>query len=152
VYRRRRYKSKRKESSAATITPVFDVPVPEYEQVLDDLNSLIASLKRKVTPVSTGNLRRSKRKFAVHKGFKPSPLIIKAKSWKKTLAPGKKSKPFFTTSDFPDLAAIDALFASGDKYPKISVHQLQKVVVESCGIPLVEATVRLLLATEAGES
>jgi hypothetical protein len=122
AYRRRRYMSKGKGSSVATTTPVFDVPVPKYEQVLDDLNSPIASLKWKVTPVSIGNLRRSKRKSAVHKGVKPSPSTVKAKRCKKTLTPGKKFKPFFITSDFPDLAAIDALFATGDIYCEIPVH------------------------------
>jgi hypothetical protein len=152
VYRRRRYKSRGKEVDETAARQVFDAPIPEYEKVLDDLNSPIASVKRKVTPVSTDSLRRSERKSAVHKGFKPSPSTSKVKGCKKNTASIKKSKSFFTTSYFHDLVAIDALFATSDKYPEIYVQQLQKVVVESYGIPPVEATVGLLLATDAGEN
>jgi hypothetical protein len=47
---------------------------------MDDLNCTLISLKRKSTPVSNSNLRRSKRDMASKDGYKPStPIAAKSK-------------------------------------------------------------------------
>jgi hypothetical protein len=67
--------------------PVFGIPPPEYEPHLDDLNCKLISLKRKITPISDANLRRSKRGVAQKDGFK-SNLSVPSKSKNKGM--GKK--------------------------------------------------------------
>jgi hypothetical protein len=113
-------------------------------------------LKKKPTPASTEGLRRSARKAPSADGFKPSsPVLTRSKSKKKKVPNkvsgiGKIIQPSISL-DFPDLADIDNIMASGALHPKILVDQLQKVVVETCGIPPREVTAELLLAAKEEE-
>jgi hypothetical protein len=144
VYRRRRYKSKGKEVDETTARQVFDAPIPEYEKVLDDLNSPIASVKRKVTPVSTDSLRRSERKSAVHKVSSPHPRPPKSKPARKILLLLRNP-----SHSSPHLIFMTLWQLMPCLRP---VTNTRKFMCNSYGIPPVEATVGLLLATDAGEN
>jgi hypothetical protein len=60
--------------------------------------------------------------------------------------------PFFTLSDFPNLAEVDKLIASGNNASAISVEQFLKVAIERCGVPKEEVATEVLLAAEEGDN
>jgi hypothetical protein len=156
VYYRKRFKAKQTPQIAkqqAPAPPVFGETLPDYDA---DLNSPIVSLKRKATPVSVISLRRSKRNVSADNGFKPITSVTpKTKAKKKkvtpqTPPPGKKNQYTFLLN-FPDLAAIDRMIALGTSHPELPIDVLQKVAVETCGIPREEVETNLLLAAEPGD-
>jgi hypothetical protein len=106
VYKRRAGKIQRRVQQHVKTAPIFDSPMQDYERAQDELNTPIASLKRKCTPVSTADLRRSVRKISADNGFKPSSTMgtrnkaAKKKAMAKSHSPGKHSKPLFSMADF----------------------------------------------------
>jgi hypothetical protein len=60
--------------------------------------------------------------------------------------------PFFTLSDFPNLAEVDKLIAFGNNASAISVEQFLKVAIERCGVPKEEVATEVLLAAEEGDN
>jgi hypothetical protein len=99
------------------------------------------------------NLRRSKRNTSSNNGFKTdTPMNPKSrKKQQKTPVKhqqGKQHLPFFSLSDFPDLAEIDKIIASGNKAPALSVDQLQKVAMERCGIQKEKVSTEILLVAK----
>jgi hypothetical protein len=157
-YYRKVFKVKKQNQRSSTDTStqngnlIFGNLAPEYESQMDDLNCTLISLKRKSTPVSDSNLRRSKRGMASKDGYKHStPIATKSKGKGKrvSISPlGKHHHSTFTPVDFPDLAAIDKMINLGVSYPEIPIGQLQKVASERCGIHPMEVTRELLLAAE----
>jgi hypothetical protein len=152
VYQRRQKKKEKTEIGPA----VFGEVGEDYLPVGQNPDSPSFSSKRKATPVSVANLRRSKRNSS-NKGFKPSTPVTPRSKKKQQKSPGKlhKSKPhlpFFCLSDFPDLAEVDRIIASGYKASAIPVDQLQKVAMERCGVPKEQVAVETLLATEEGDN
>jgi hypothetical protein len=131
IYQRRG----KKERSEGSSPSVFGELGDDYMHVAQnpDPDHPGSSSKRKATPVSIANLRRSKRNS--NKGFKPiTPVTPKSKKkQQKTpgkLQQGKQHLPFFSLTDFPDLAEVDRIIASRIKAPAISVDLLQKVDTE----------------------
>jgi hypothetical protein len=79
VYHRRGTKAKPKEKSEGVSPGVFGELVDDYMPVAQTPNNLGSRTKRKATPVSVLNLRRSKRNSS-NNGFKPStPMTPKSK-------------------------------------------------------------------------
>jgi hypothetical protein len=158
VYRRRGTKIKSKEKHNYVVPKVFAEPVHDYEPVGQNpegpgdiiCGSPASTSKRKATPISVMNLRRCKRNTSSNKGFKPvTPTTSKSRK-KLPKAPEKSQQskqqlPFFSLLDFPDLAEVDKIIASGSKASAFSVDQLQKVALERCGVP------REVVAIEEGD-
>jgi hypothetical protein len=141
-------KRQNQRSSTDTTTQngnlIFGNLAPEYESHMDDLNCTLISLKRKSTPVSDPNLRRSKRDMASKDGYKPStPIAAKSKGNGKrvSISPlDKHHHSIFMPVDFLDLVAIDKMINLGVNYPEIPIGQLQKVASERRGIHPMEVT------------
>jgi hypothetical protein len=106
--------------------------------------------KRRPTPTSTTNLRRSKRKIVVNDGFKPvSPAVTRSKNVvrKKAIVStlGKRSSLSITPTEFPDLSIIDKFMNEVLSHPHIPIPELQRVAKEVCRIPPLEVTQELLV-------
>jgi hypothetical protein len=128
VYRRRGTKIKSKEKHNYVVPKVFAEPVHDYEPVGQNpegpgdiiCGSPASTSKRKATPISVMNLRRCKRNTSSNKGFKHvTPTTSKSRK-KLPKAPEKSQQskqqlPFFSLLDFPDLAEVDKIIASGSK-------------------------------------
>jgi hypothetical protein len=76
----------------------------------------------------------------------------KLKSKKKmTRAPamvGKELNFIIPRPEFPDLSAIDKCLTTSLAYPHIPMQELQRVAVDSCGIPSMEVASENLMETE----
>jgi hypothetical protein len=89
------------------------------------------------TGIKLSRNRRSKRNSSSNKRFKPDiPLPPKGRKKQQKspgkLQQGKQHLPFFSLSDFPDLAKVDKFFASGINIRALPVDLLQKVATERC--------------------
>jgi hypothetical protein len=113
--------------------------------------------KRKATPASVNNLRRSKRGSLESQGFNPaSPAMGRARLSEKRAAKSsplasKSSNFFIAQPEFPDLAFINECFSKGLPHPYISISELQRVAVEICGVPPLEVANEQLMKVEAME-
>jgi hypothetical protein len=136
VYCRKVFKRKKKQLSH-TPTPVFGSPPLDFDLPDKDLNLPLVSLKRKPTPVSEVNLRRSKRAYETQIRAHKKPPRQKTKA-------GKISNAQPTLPVFPDIAAIDKIMNMGLTYPAVSMKEIQKVAVEDCGVHPSEVTDELL--------
>jgi hypothetical protein len=134
VYKRKGTKIKSKDKHDSVVPKVFAEPVHDYESVGQNpegprdiiCGSPASTSKRKATPVSVMNLRRSKRNTSSNKGFKPiTPTISKSRK-KLAKAPEKSQQSkqqlsFFSLLGFPDLAEVDRIIASGSKASPLSM-------------------------------
>jgi hypothetical protein len=137
-----------------TASPVFGSPSQDYDRVDDDLHQPQSSLKRKATPHSAKDLRKSKRGAQLQDGFKQdhSPknnLTARGKkASRKCLSTGNIPQASPSKVDFPDLAAIDRFINLGLTYLEISVSEIKRVAVESCGVQPLEVSSELLQPNE----
>jgi hypothetical protein len=147
----RKILKKGKSKMVTSQDSIFGLVVRDFESHDGDLNQPISSLKRKGTPLSVANLRRSKRSSAHKDGFNPSPLKTPSKASKvKTVKRinNNTGKPFQipTKVDFPDLTAIDKYMNMGLTYPEIPIHEIQRVARDVCGVHPSETSTELLQA------
>jgi hypothetical protein len=94
VYFRRKFKAVKRSTLAKDKDPIFEQIVPDYSVLEGDLGSNTLSLKKKPTPASVTNLRRSKRQAGRNDGFKPSSPVVtrsKSKAKKKLIGPGSST-------------------------------------------------------------
>jgi hypothetical protein len=144
----RRYPKKSRDHDPAS---------PVFGSNADDLQQTLISLKRKGTPHSAKNLRRSKRRAQVTDGYKHdrfpnTSLPVRGKKGiRKCLSFGKKPHASPLKVDFPDLAAIDKFINLGINHPEIPVSEIQRVAVERCGIQPSEVSPEILLPDEQGD-
>jgi hypothetical protein len=135
---------------------VFGSPIEGYVRDGDDLHEPLNSLKRKKHPPphSDKNLRRRKRRAQARYGYKhdlspKTSLSARGKKGiRKCLSSGKKSHASLVKVDFPDLAVVDKFINLGLNHPEIPVSEIQRVVVERCGIQSSEVSSKLLLPDE----
>jgi hypothetical protein len=119
-------------------------PSPQHQPIFEEPLAFLtdgppnSQRKRKLTPLATQDLRRSKRTMEANKGFK-SPSLSEANISRKGRSSSKcssfqkgKNQLFNLTIVFPDLAAIDRLTSMGILHPQISIPQLQMVGQEVC--------------------
>jgi hypothetical protein len=132
--------------------PIFDQTLADYSVPEGDQGSNITTRKRKPTPASVTNLRRSKRQAGCNDGFKPSSLAVtrgKGKIKKRHAGLGSfvgKTHTFLIPlAEFLDLTEIDRCVSTQLIHPHISVPILQKVAQEVCGIPPMEVSTEVLL-------
>jgi hypothetical protein len=61
---------------------------------------------------------------------------------------GKELNFIIPRPEFPDLSAIDKCLTTSLAYPHIPMQELQRVAVDSCGIPSMEVASENLMETE----
>jgi hypothetical protein len=135
VYYRRKFKSgKRNILPAQDKEPIFEQTATDYSAPQGGQGSNTSTLKRKPTPASVTNLRRSKRQAGRNDGFKPPSLAVtrtKSKDKKKNASLGSSGGKTHTflipQAEFPNLAEIDRCVTAELTHPHILVPVLQKV-------------------------